>query len=142
LTNKQTRGIDEKKMAGETKKNKVSHTHNLQECVDYIMDNRSGWSQFTSWYMEKHNTNRQQANRIWTDAWKIITEDFEDNVRQSVNNTLMELEVIKEEARAENDRRVWLEVIKYQNKIRGGEIERSEVKVSGDIKISWSDAEE
>ncbi len=129
-------------MAGETKKNKVNHTHNLQECVDYIMDNRSGWSQFTSWYMEKHNTNRQQANRIWTDAWKIITEDFEDNVRQSVNNTLMELEVIKEEARAENDRRVWLEVIKYQNKIRGGEVERSEVKVTGDIKISWSDAEE
>lgn len=129
-------------MAGETKKNRIDHTHNLQQCVDYIMDNRAGWSQFTSWYMEKHNTNRQQANRIWTDAWKIITEDFEDNVRQSVNNAMMELEVIKEEARAENDRRIWLEVVKYQNKIRGGEIERQEVKVTGDIKISWSDGEE
>ena len=128
-------------MAG-NKANKIENINNLQECVDYIMDNRAGWSQFTSWYMEKYSANRRHANVVWTEAWKIITEDFEDNVRQSVNNAMMELEVIKEEARAENDRRIWLEVVKYQNKIRGGEIERSEVKVSGDIKISWSDAEE
>ena len=129
-------------MAGENKKNKIQHTHNLQESVDYIMNNRSGWSQFTSWYMEKHNTNRQQANRIWTDAWKIITEDFEDNIKQSVNNTLMELEVLKEEARAENDRRVWLEVIKYQNKIKGGEIERQEITHKGEIKLNWGSDEQ
>lgn len=129
-------------MAGETKKNKINHTQNLQECVDYILNNRAGWSQFTQWYMEKHNTNRQQANRIWTESWKIITEDFEDNIKQSINETLMELEVLKEEARAENDRRVWLEIIKYQNKIRGGEIERAEVKVTGDIKLNWGNAEE
>ena len=118
------------------KANKIKHTTNIQECIDYILDNRAGWSQFTQWYMEKHNTNRQQANRIWTDAWGVITEDFEDNVKQSVNNTLMELEVLKEEARAENDRRVWLEVIKYQNKIRGGEIERSQVEVKGELNIN------
>ena len=124
-----------------SKANKIENINNLQECVDYIMDERAGWSQFTQWYMEKHNTNRQQANRIWTEAWKIITEDFEDNVRQSVNNALMELEVIKEEARAENDRRVWLEVIKYQNKIRGGEVERHQVDVKGDINVTltWGD---
>ena len=119
------------------KSNKIKHTTNVQECVDYILNERAGWSQFTQWYMEKHNTNRQQANRIWTEAWGIITEDFEDNIKTSITNTLMELEVLKEEARAENDRRVWLEVIKYQNKIRGGEVERQEVKVTGDIKLSW-----
>lgn len=121
------------------KSNKIKHTHNLQECVDYILDNRAGWSQFTTWYMEKQGTNRQRANRVWTEAWNVITEDFEDNVKQTVNNTLMELEVLKEEARTEGDRRVWLEVIKYQNKIKGGEIERSQVEVKGElnVKLSW-----
>ena len=120
-----------------SKRNNIEHTSNIQECVDYILNNRAGWSHFTSWYMEKYNTNRQQANRLWTEAWKIITEDFEDNVRQSINETLMELEVLKEEARENNDRRVLLEAIKYANKIRGGEIERAEVKISGDIKLNW-----
>jgi hypothetical protein len=47
------------------------------------------------------------------------------------------LERLEEEAIAENDRRIWLEVIKYRNKIRGGEIERSEVKVTGNIQLNW-----
>ena len=127
-----------------SKANKIENINNLQECVDYIMDNRAGWSQFTSWYMEKYGANRKYANRVWVEAWKIITEDFEDNVRQSVNNTLMELEVLKEEARAENDRRVWLEVLKYQNKIRGGEVERHQVDVKGDINVElkWGDEQD
>jgi len=119
------------------KSNKIEHTNNLQECVDYIMNERAGWSQFTSWYMEKQGTNRQRANRVWTEAWGIITEDFEDNIKQSINTALMELEVLKDEARENNDRRVLLEAIKYANKIKGGEIERSEVKVTGDIKLNW-----
>jgi len=123
------------------KSNKVEHTNNLQECVDYIMNNRAGWSQFTQWYMEKQGTNRQRANRVWTEAWEIITEDFNDNVKQSVNETLMKLERLEEEAIAEGDRRIWLEVIKYQNKIKGGEIERQEVTHKGEIKITWSDDE-
>ena len=124
------------------KRNNIEHTTNIQECVDYIMNNRAGWSQFTSWYMEKYNTNRQQANRLWKEAWTIISDDFEDNVKQSVQNALMELETLKEAAIAENDRRVWLEVIKYQNKIRGGEVERIEAKVTGNITLSWGDETE
>ena len=121
------------------KRNNIEHTTNLQECVNYILDNRAGWSQFTSWYMEKYNTNRQQANRLWTASWEIIMEDFEDNIKQSVTETLVELEVLKEEARAEGDRRVWLEVLKYQNKIRGGEVERQQIDVKGtlDVKLNW-----
>ena len=92
--------------------------------------------------MEKHGTNRQYANRVWSKCWSIITEDFEDNIKQSVNNALLELEVLKEEAIAENDRKMWFEVIKYQNKIKGGEIERSEVKVTGDINLQWGNNEE
>jgi hypothetical protein len=124
-----------------SKSNKIENINNLQECVDYILDNRSGWSQFTSWYVEKHGANRKYANLVWNEAWKIITDDFEDSVKQSVNETLLKLERLEEEAIAENDRRIWLEVIKYRNKIRGGEIERSEVKVTGNIKLNWgSDA--
>ena len=122
-----------------SKKNKIETENNLQECIDYILDNRSGWSQFTSMYMEKYGTNRQYANRVWSKCWSIITEDFEDNIKQSVNNALLELEVLKEEAIAENDRKMWFEVIKYQNKIKGGEIERSEVKVTGDINLNWGE---
>ena len=124
-----------------SKSNKIENISNLQECVDYILDNRSGWSQFTSWYVEKHGANRKYANLVWNEAWKIITDDFEDSVKQSVNETLLKLERLEEEAIAENDRRIWLEVIKYRNKIRGGEIERSEVKLTGNIQLNWgSDA--
>jgi hypothetical protein len=38
---------------------------------------------------------------------------------------------------ADNDKRIWLEAIKYQNKIRGGEIERQEIKVQGNVTLSW-----
>ena len=120
-----------------SKSNKIENINNLQECVDYILDNRSGWSQFTSWYVEKHGANRKYANLVWNEAWKIITDDFEDSVKQSVNETLLKLERLEEEAIAENDRRIWLEVIKYRNKIRGGEIERSEVKLTGNIQLNW-----
>ena len=119
------------------KRNNIDHTTNIQECVDYILDNRAGWSHFTQWYMEKYNTNRQQANRLWSKAWEVIVEDFEDNVKQSITETLLKLDQIEEEAIAENDRRIWLEVVKYRNKIKGGEIERAEVKVTGDIKLNW-----
>ena len=119
------------------KRNNIDHTTNIQECVDYILDNRAGWSHFTQWYMEKYNTNRQQANRLWSKAWEIIVEDFEDNVKQSITETLFKLDQIEEEAIADNDRRIWLEVVKYRNKIKGGEIERAEVKVTGDIKLNW-----
>ena len=118
------------------KANKVEHTQNLQECVDYIMDNRSGWSQFTVWYMEKQGTNRQRANRVWTEAWGIITDDFEDNVKQSIAETMLKLEQIEESAMADNDRRMWLEVVKYRNKIKGGEIERHQIEHKGNVTIN------
>lgn len=127
---------------GKTKRNMIEHNNNIQECVDYIMNERSGWSQFTSWYMEKEGTNRQRANRMWKEAWTILTEDFEDNIKESVNTALMELEVLKEEARAEGDRRVWLDIIKYQAKIKGAEVERHQVNVSGNLTIDVNFSDE
>lgn len=54
-----------------------------------------------------------------------------------IYQTLTELEQLKEAAIIDNDRRIWLEVIKYQNKIKGGEIERQEIKVQGNVKLTW-----
>jgi len=119
------------------KSNKIKNINNLQECVDYILDNKSGWSQFTSWAREKYDINNKHANTLWKEAWEIISEDFSDNVKQSVNETLLKLEELEEEAKAEGDRRIWLEVLKYRNKIRGGEIERQEIKIQGEVKLSW-----
>jgi hypothetical protein len=125
----------------ESKSNKIENINNLQECVDYILENRAGWSHFTNWYVEKYGANRRYANRVWNEAWKIIVDDFEDSVKQSVTETLLKLDQIEEEAIAENDRRIWLEVVKYRNKIRGGEVERQEVKVTGDIKLNWGNGD-
>ena len=124
-----------------SKSNKIENVNNLHECVDYILENRAGWSQFTSWYVEKYGANRKYANLVWNEAWKIIVEDFEDSVKQSVTETLLKLDQIEEEAIAENDRRIWLEVVKYRNKIRGGEVERHQVDVKGDINVvlNWGD---
>ena len=121
------------------KSNKIENISNLTECVDYILDNKAGWTQFTDWYVEKHGANRKYANLVWKEAWNIITYDFEDNVRQSVTETLMKLEELEEVAKTEGDRRIWLEVLKYKNKIRGGEVERHEVEHKGEvsIKLNW-----
>lgn len=91
--------------------------------------------------MEKYGTNRKYASLVWNKAWEIITEDFEDNVKQSISETLLKLEQIEESAIADDDRRMWLEVVKYRNKIRGGEVERQEVKVSGNVTLKWGDGD-
>ena len=120
-----------------SKSNKIEHSQHTDECVEYILQNKSGWTQFTSWAREKYGINNRHANTLWKDAWEVINEDFEDNIKDTVNKTLLELEQVKLAAIEENDRRIWLETIKYQNKIKGGEIERSEVKVTGNIQLNW-----
>jgi len=124
------------------KSNKVEHAQHVAECVEYILEHKAGWSQFTSWAREKYHINNRQANDMWKEAWEVLNEDFADRIRSTVNETLIELEQVKLSAIQENDRRVWLETIKYQNKIKGGEIERAEINVTGDIKISWADDDE
>ena len=125
-----------------SKSNKIENVNHLQKSIDYILDNMAGWTQFTGWYMEKYGTNRKYASLVWNKAWEIISDDFEDNVKQSVSETLMRLEALEVEAFAEQDRRLIYDIIKYRNKIRGGEIERAEVKVTGNVNVTlnWGDA--
>jgi len=120
-----------------SKSNKLEYLENIEECVEYILQHKSGWTQFTTWAREKYGINNRHANTLWKEAWKTISSEFDDEIKNTVNKTLLELEQVKEAAIEENDRRIWLEVIKYQNKIKGGEIERQEVTVKGEIKLNW-----
>ena len=124
------------------KANKVEHAQHTQQNVEYILEHKAGWSQFTSWAREKYGINNRHANTMWKEAWEVLNEDFADRIRNTVNETLIELEQVKMSAIENDDRRIWLETVKYQNKIKGGEIERAEVNIKGDIKISWADEDE
>lgn len=118
------------------KSNKIEHQQHIDESVEYILGNKSGWTQFTTWAREKYQINNRQANDLWKEAWIVLNDEFSDNIRESANKALLELEQIKMSAIEAEDRRTWLDVVKYQAKIKGAEIERHEVKVEGEVKIT------
>ena len=127
-----------------SKSNKIDHQQHIEESAEWILENRAGWTAFTTWAREKYHINNRQANDLWKEAWAVLNEQFEDNIKQSINETLLSLEQIELAAMEEEDRRIWLEVVKYRNKIRGGEIERAEVKVTGNVNVtlSWGDQQD
>ena len=88
------------------KSNKIEHTQHIDESVEYILENRAGWSQFTNWAREKYHINNRQANDLQKECWDTINVDFEDNIKDTVNKTLLELEQVKLAAIEENDRRI------------------------------------
>ncbi len=118
------------------KSNKVEYQQHIDESVEYILENKSGWTQYTSWAREKYHINNRQANDMWKDAWVILNDEFSDNIRESANKALIELEQIKMSAIEAEDRRTWLDAIKYQAKIQGAEIERHQHEVKGNITIN------
>jgi hypothetical protein len=122
-----------------TKSNKTEHKLHIEECCEYILEERSGWTQFTRWAREKYGINNRYANELWNQCWDELSKQQDKRIQHTIDKTLMELEQVKEAAILDNDRRIWLETIKYQNKIRGGEIERQEIKIQGEVKLSWGD---
>ena len=122
-----------------SKANKIEHQQHIEECVEYILQNKSGWTQFTTWAREKYDINNKMANELWKSCWVTINELFDDNIKSSVNESLVKLEALEQLALQENDRRILLEIIKYRNKIRGGEIERQEINIKSNITLNWGD---
>jgi hypothetical protein len=120
------------------KSNKVEYQQHIDESVEYILQNKSGWTQYTQWAREKYDINNKMANQMWKDAWVILNDEFSDNIRESANKALLELEQIKLSAIEADDRRTWLDVVKYQAKIQGAEIERSVVEHKGNVTINVS----
>jgi len=118
-----------------TRSNNIDYQNRIDESVEQILENKLGWTQFTMWAREKYVISNKVANQMWKDAWVILNDEFSDNIRESANKALMELEQLKLSAIEANDRRTWLDAIKYQAKIQGAEIERHQIDVKGDIKI-------
>jgi len=121
------------------KSNKIKFNQHIEESVEWILENKAGWTQFTTWAREKYGINNRHANELWKLCWEVLSKDFDQRIKTTVDETLMELEQLKENAIINDDRRIWLETIKYQNKIKGGEIERQEIKVQADIKLTWGE---
>lgn len=106
----------------------------LEECCEAIMANHFGWGQFKQWYIEKTSLSHAAANEQWNRCWEVLREKFKANIQDTVERTLNELEGQKMET---NDARLRFEITKYQNKIKGGEIDRQEIKHSGEIKFEF-----
>jgi len=98
------------------KSNKFNHEKHLEESVEWILENRAGWTQFTTWAREKYHINNRQANDMWKACWEIMSKDFDERIKNTVNEALMELEQLKEDAIINEDRRIWLEVINTKTK--------------------------
>jgi len=68
-----------------SKANKIEYQSHIDESVEYILENKSGWTQYTSWAREKYDINNKMANQMWKDAWIILNDEFSDNIRESAN---------------------------------------------------------
>ena len=119
----------------------IEYTEDIKECVEYILEHKAGWTDFTRWYTQKQGVGHTKANRMWKKALTAITEQFQDEIDNNVNATLIEIENLKQRARQENDRRNELDAIKYQSKLKGLEVERQQVEHTGElnININWGD---
>lgn len=112
----------------------------LDKCVEYILEYKAGWTQFTQWYTERKGVGHVKANRMWKTAMSKVSELIEDNIKGHVDKAMVELENLKARARQENDRRTELDAIKYQAKISGAEVERSQVDVKlQNVDLKWGD---
>lgn len=110
----------------------------LDQCVEYILQHKAGWTQFTQWYTERKGIGHTKANRMWKKAMAKISDLMDDNIKGHVNKAMIELENLKARARQENDRRTELDAIKYQAKISGAEVERSQVDVTVEnLDLKW-----
>jgi len=119
------------------KSNKIENLKHIEEGVEWILTNKANWVQYTSWARERYDINNKQANTLWKECWNILNEVIGDNVKRSVNSTIIELEQLKELAFADDDKKLVFEITKYINKIRGGEVERVEANIIGNIKVKF-----
>jgi hypothetical protein len=112
----------------------------LNQCVEYILQHKAGWTQFTQWYTERKGIGHTKANRMWKKAMAKVGELMDDTIKGHVDKAMVELENLKARAIQENDRRTELDAIKYQAKISGAEIERSQVDVKVEnVNLQWGE---
>ena len=120
-------------------KKKILKNEELEECIEYILQNKAGWTQFTSWVRERDGIGHTKANRIWNKCWEQINKNSQDQISYQVTAAFLELEDLKNRSKDHGDRRTELEVLKYQNKIVGNESDRLDVSLKVEaIDVSWN----
>ena len=120
-------------------KKKILKNEELEECTEYILQNKAGWTQFTSWVRERDGIGHTKANRIWNKCWEQINKNSQDQISYQVTAAFLELEDLKNRSKDHGDRRTELEVLKYQNKIVGNESDRLDVSLKVEaIDVSWN----
>ena len=121
----------------------IEYTEDIKECVEFILQNKAGWTDFTTWYTQKQGVGHTKANRMWKKSLTAISEQFQDEINDNVNATFIELENLKQRAKENNDRKNELDAIKYQAKLKGLEVERSQVDVTlNKIELNWGNQTE
>ena len=109
-----------------------------KESAEAIMQNKWGWSQFTSWAKQRFECGSWKANKLWNGAWKHIQKETEKGITYSKNDAFIELEQLKERAAEAGDRRVYLEALKYQGKINKLEDPETQININADkIQLKW-----
>ena len=118
----------------------IEYTEDIKECVEFILQNKAGWTDFTTWYTQRQGVGHTKANRMWKKSLTAISEQFQDEINDNVNATFIELENLKQRAKENNDRKNELDAIKYQAKLKGLEVERQQVDVNvKSVELSWGD---
>ena len=126
-----------------SRKTDIEEQIDLDQSVEYILENKAGWTDFTRWYTQQQGVGHVKANRMWKKAMAKVSEMIDDDIKQTVDKTMIELENLKARARQENDRRTELDAIKYQAKIAGAEVERQQVDVNlKNVDLKWGQTNE
>jgi hypothetical protein len=119
------------------KMNAIQHEKALDESVDYIMENLASWTSYTTWAKEKFTINVHQANELWKEAWKVITDQISMDRRDRREYYQAELERIKLQAESDGDWGNSIKALQTQIKLDGMDVQQVEVKGGLEIKLNW-----
>jgi predicted metal-dependent peptidase len=119
------------------KMNAIQHQKALDESVDYIMENLASWTAYTLWAKEKYQVKNFEANELWKEAWKVITEQISMDRRDRREYYQAELERIKLQAESDGDWGNSIKALQTQIKLDGMDIQQVEVKGGLEIKLNW-----
>ena len=124
------------------KTEKVELERQIRICAEQIMKNRWSWKQFTDWCCNEFDCGMYKSNQMWNKSWELIHNKTSKGIQYSKDSAFIELEELKEQAAQAGDRRVALEIIKYQSKLNKLEDPETQINIQADkIQLSWGNNE-
>jgi hypothetical protein len=122
--------------------NKIELNELIVEGIEYLFSNKAGWTQFTTHFKEKQGIGSSKANKLWNDCWKEINKQTDLKISYDVESAWLEAENLKNIALEVNDRKTYLEALKYQGRLRGLDVQKVEANVNlQSVKLSWGNNE-